>query len=280
MQQHECRTIGTVPAGYTYPFVENKMLRVLTTRLPGIHLTTLCLRTTLGCVFVSVCGGFVSRLQGHRVGWSYWQFQGGKDSEKGDTAALMAHSSCLWSALHSVHMKNLLSDESGVELERKAESEVERRWRFLMGTSIWQGHSFLLLHFHQWPVTHAFISRPSVYLPHLSAGHFLCLFELYSSIVTGNNNINRIGCVWSLISCHACLSHYLSACSEPIILFNSLWWSAHFCNANGSITQLLPAVLANISHTQVFISLLDTAGIKLQMCLYACVRAKRVFLLL
>lgn len=92
------------------------------------------------CVCVGVCG-FIAQLQGRRVSWSYWQSQREKDTEKGDRAGLMADSSCLWSALHSVHIKNPLSDESGVELERKVETEVERRWGFLMGASIWQGHS-------------------------------------------------------------------------------------------------------------------------------------------
>lgn len=93
------------------------------------------------CMHEACACGFIAQLQGHRVSWSYWQSQREKDTEKGDTAGLMADSSCLWSTLYSVHIKNLFLDESEVELERKVESEVERRWGFLMETSIWQGHS-------------------------------------------------------------------------------------------------------------------------------------------
>ena len=101
----------------------------------------------------------------------------------------MADSSCLWSALHSVRIKNLLPDESGVELERRVESEVERRrvfffFSFLMETSIWQGHgpsSFISI------CGLSLISCPPVYLPHLSAGR--CL--RYTNFMTDPSPIKK-----------------------------------------------------------------------------------------
>lgn len=115
---------------------------VLTTHSPQLSAHCNIPMNHLGmCMHEACVCGFIAQLQGHRVSWSYWQSQREKDTEKGVTAGLMADSSCLWSTLYSVHIKNLSLDESEVELERKVESKVERRWGFLMETSVWQGHS-------------------------------------------------------------------------------------------------------------------------------------------
>lgn len=89
-------------------------------------------------VRVCVLCGFT--LQGPRVSGSYWQPQSEDDMEEGDGAGLMADSSCFWSALHSVHIRHLLPDESGVELERRVES-----WEavcFFFFPSFWWRHPF------------------------------------------------------------------------------------------------------------------------------------------
>lgn len=186
----------------------------------------MCPSTTLRCASVCVFCGFT--LQGHRVSGSYWQPQWEDDMEKGDGAGLMADSSCLWSALHSVHIKNLLPDESGVELERRVESEVERRrvfffLFFLMETSIWQGHgpsSFISI------CGLSLISCPPVYLPHLSAGR--CL--RYTNFMTDPSPIKKewVCNFLSHINTHipVCLS--CPSVRDSVMLFGclSLWWPA------------------------------------------------------
>lgn len=146
-------------------------------------------------VRVCVLCGFT--LQGPRVSGSYWQPQSEDDMEEGDGAGLMADSSCFWSALHSVHIRHLLPDESGVELERRVES-----WEavcffffpfFLMETSIWQGHgpsSFISI------CGLSLISCPPVYLPHLSAGR--CL--RYTNFMTDSSPIKKKEWVCNFLS--------------------------------------------------------------------------------
>lgn len=98
-----------------------------------------------------------------------------------------------------------------------------------METSIWQGHSsFSFISICGWPVTHAFISCLPVYLPHLSAGHFICYtnFIHFCGLPSPWNNKKFFSVISSPTQTRLCLSVLLPVCLSCCLTLHP------FCNTN------------------------------------------------